>query len=151
MATVPLRAAPVFAATLRPTDPLPVPDAPDVTVIHGTPLTAVHEHAAVVVTATVGVLALASTFSLVGAIEYEHGATNAACVRVNVCVAIVSVAVRAAPVLAVTLNATVPLPVPAAPEVTVSHGALLTAVHAQAAVVVTFTVPGPAPEGTVCD
>jgi hypothetical protein len=78
MATVPLRAAPVFAATLRPTDPLPVPDAPDVTVIHGTPLTAVHEHAAVVVTATVGVLALASTFAPRRSDRYEHGATNAA-------------------------------------------------------------------------
>jgi hypothetical protein len=141
-----------LAATLRPTDPLPVPDAPEVTVIHGAPLAAVHEQPAAVVTATVGVLALASTFWLVGAIEYEHGATNAACVTVNVCVAIVSVPVRCAPVLAATLNATDPLPVPAAPEVTVSHdGALLTAVHAHDAAVVTFTVPAPAPDGTVSD
>ena len=59
--TVPLRAAPVFAAMLRPTDPLPVPDAPDVTVIHGAPLDAVHAQAAVVVTATTDVRAFAST------------------------------------------------------------------------------------------
>jgi hypothetical protein len=60
--TVPARAAPVFAAMLIPTEPLPVPEAPDVTVIHGAALTDVHAHAAVVVTATVEVLAFASTF-----------------------------------------------------------------------------------------
>jgi hypothetical protein len=58
---VPLRAAPVFAAMLRPTEPLPVPDAPDVTVIHGAALAAVHAHPVVVVTATAAVLAFAST------------------------------------------------------------------------------------------
>jgi hypothetical protein len=47
---------------LRPTDPLPVPDAPDVTVIHGAPLDDVQAQAAVVVTVTVVVLALATTF-----------------------------------------------------------------------------------------
>jgi hypothetical protein len=44
---------------LKPTVPFPVPAAPVVTVIHGTPLTAVHEHAAVVVTVSVPVLAVA--------------------------------------------------------------------------------------------
>ena len=61
MVTVPLRAPPVLAAMLTPTEPLPVPDAPDVTVIHGAPLVAVHAQAAVVVTATEAVCALAST------------------------------------------------------------------------------------------
>jgi hypothetical protein len=56
---VPARAVPVFAATLKPTVPLPVPEAPLVTVIHGAPLTAVHAHAAVVVTVTVPMLAVA--------------------------------------------------------------------------------------------
>jgi hypothetical protein len=59
IAIVPARGVPVFAATLKPTVPLPVPEAPLVTVIHGAPLTAVHAHAAVVVTVTVPVLALA--------------------------------------------------------------------------------------------
>jgi hypothetical protein len=76
--TVPVRAPSLFAAMLRPTEPFPVPDAPDVTLIHGAPLLAVHAHAAVVVTVTVVVLAPAATFWLVGEIAYVHGATNAA-------------------------------------------------------------------------
>jgi hypothetical protein len=51
--------------------------------------------------------------------------------------------------LTATLNATVPLPVPADPEVTVIHVALLTAVHAHVACVVTATVPVPPSAGTV--
>jgi hypothetical protein len=39
------------------------------------------------------------------------------------------------------LNATDPFPVPLAPDVIVSHAALLVAVHAQPAVVVTATEP----------
>ena len=58
---VPLRADPVLAATLNPTGPLPVPDVPEVTVIHGTPLVAVHVHPAPAVTVTVPVVALAAT------------------------------------------------------------------------------------------
>jgi hypothetical protein len=56
---VPARSMPVFAATLKPTVPLPLPEAPDVTIIHDEPLTAVHAHAAVVVTVTVPVLTVA--------------------------------------------------------------------------------------------
>lgn len=59
IAIVPARGVPVFASTLKLTAPLPLPEAPDVTVIHGTPLTAVHAHAAVVVTVTVPVLTVA--------------------------------------------------------------------------------------------
>jgi hypothetical protein len=44
-------------------------------------------------------------------------------------------------VLAAAVNATVPLPVPLAPPVTVSHAALLVAVHAQPAPAVTPTEP----------
>jgi hypothetical protein len=62
IATVPVRAPPLFAAMLRPTEPSPVPVAPEVTVIHGAPLVAVHAQAAAVVTVTVVVLAPASTF-----------------------------------------------------------------------------------------
>ncbi len=54
----------------------------------------------------------------------------------------VSVAVRGvAVVLAVAANATVPFPVPLAPEVTVSQLALLAAVQAHPAGVVTVTEP----------
>jgi len=50
--SVPVRAAPELAATVKPTDPVPVPVAPEVTEIHDAPLVAVHRHALVVVTAT---------------------------------------------------------------------------------------------------
>ena len=62
MVIVPLRAAPVFKATLNPTGPFPVPDAPDVTVSHGALLFAVHVQPAPAVTVTVPVVALAVTF-----------------------------------------------------------------------------------------
>jgi hypothetical protein len=48
---------------------------------------------------------------------------------------------RAAPVLACALYETVPLPVPDALPVTVIHGALLAAVHAQPVPVVIVTEP----------
>ncbi|KJU86896.1 hypothetical protein MBAV_000910, partial [Candidatus Magnetobacterium bavaricum] len=48
---------------------------------------------------------------------------------------------RLAPVFAVTEYATVPLPVPEAPEVIVIQLSLLFAVHAQVDAVVTLTLP----------
>jgi len=59
------------------------------------------------------------------------GGGAAACDTVKVCPPIVNVPVRAAPVFAATPNATVPLPVPDAPLVTVNHAAFALAVHAQ--------------------
>jgi len=44
-----------------------------------------------------------------------------------------------------TLNATVPLPVPAAPAVMVIHVVVVVAVHAQPVFAVTATEPGPPP------
>ena len=46
-------------------------------------------------------------------------------------------------VLAAALNATGPVPLPLAPDVTVSHAALLLAVHAQPLGAVTVTEPAP--------
>jgi hypothetical protein len=47
MVIVSVRAAPVFAATVKLTDPVPIPVAPAVIVIHdGALLTAVHAHPA---------------------------------------------------------------------------------------------------------
>jgi hypothetical protein len=57
--------------------------------------------------------------------------------------AIVSVAVRAAPVLAATVNCAVPLPLPLAPCVIVTNAALLVLVHAQPEAAVTVAVPVP--------
>ena len=53
----------------------------------------------------------------------------------------VMVPVRAAPVFAATLNATVPLPLPLAPAVTVIHAALPLAVQLHPSPAVTATVP----------
>jgi hypothetical protein len=50
--TVPLRPVPRFGSTTNPTDPLPVPDAPEVTMIHKALEAAVHEHVPPVVTVT---------------------------------------------------------------------------------------------------
>jgi hypothetical protein len=69
MVAVPVRAAPVFAATLKPTGPFPVPVAPDVMAIHVALLVAVHAQPAPAVTVTVPVVATAPTFWLAGAIE----------------------------------------------------------------------------------
>jgi hypothetical protein len=69
----------------------------------------------------------------------------------NVWPAIVSVPVRDVVLgLAATLNATVPLPLPVAPLVTVSHGvSLLTPVHEHPAAAV--TVVDPVPPAAVTD
>ena len=66
---VPVRALPVFAATLTPTDPFAVPVAPDVIAIHDSLLVAVHAQPEPAVTVTVPVVAAAPTFWLEGAIE----------------------------------------------------------------------------------
>ena len=70
---------------------------------------------------------------------------HAAWLTVNVAPAIVNVPFRGVPrLLAVTLNPTLPLLLPLAPDVTVSHGVLLlAAVHAQPAPAVTVTLPVP--------
>ena len=66
------------------------------------------------------------------------------CVTVKVLVPIVTVPVREpVPAFDATLSATVSVPTPAAPAVTVIHALLLTAVHAHAAAPLTFTVTLP--------
>ena len=70
---------------------------------------------------------------------------SAVCVTLNVVPAIVSVPLRLeAPVLAATLNATVPFPDPDAPLVTVIQEALLAAVHGHPVATVTVLLPLPA-------
>ena len=146
--SVPFRgAAVVLGVPLNSTEPVPVRLAPDVTVSHVAVLVAVHGQDAEVVTVT----ALpgpppAATAWLVGLIPY----VQAICETVKVWPAIVSVPLRGAVVLSVALNSTEPLPVPRAPDVTVSHVALLVAVHGQSAAVVTVTgLPGKTPAASV--
>src|SRR6187551_1998962 len=152
MVMVPVRAGPVFAATVKLTDPVPVPAAPAVIVIHdGALLTAVHAHVPPAVTAiAVPAPPAAAIDSLVGAIVVVQlggggGGGGAAWLTVNVWPAMVIVPVRATPVFAATVKLTDPVPTPAAPAVTVIHdGALLTAVHAHVPPAVTaIAVPAP--------
>src|SRR4051794_26814644 len=82
--------------------------------------------------------------------EKVHGGAGAACETVNAWPPMVSVPDRAAPVFAATVNATVPLPVPDAPPVTVSQPTFAPAVHAQVgADAVTVTDPEPPPSATL--
>jgi hypothetical protein len=144
-AIVPLRAAPEFAVTLNVVVPEPVRELPSATAIQSAAETAVQ---AQVVADAVTVIdpepPVLATLCVVGEMVNVHGAGGAACDTVNVCAPMVSVPVRAAPVFAAAVNVTVPLPVPDAPAVTVSHGAFAAAVHAQVfADAVTATEPGP--------
>ena len=71
------------------------------------------------------------------------------CVTLKLWPAIVNVPVRELVLLlAVALNATVPLPLPLAPPVTVNQDLLLTPVHAHPASDVTPVEPVPPPAGT---
>lgn len=73
-------------------------------------------------------------------------------VTVNPIPAMVSVAVRVAPVaFGSTLNWTVPAPEPDAPSVIVTHDAPLTAVHGQPVDAATDTDPTPPVAGIICD
>ena len=136
--------------------PFPLPFAPAVTVIHESLLLAVHVHPLDVDTVIAPAPPGRPIFVVPGEIEYEQfcggggggggggGAAAAAWLTVKVRVAIVSVPVRAVPVLAATVKPTDPLPVPVAPDVIVIQDALLFAVHRHALVVVTATgVPVP--------
>jgi hypothetical protein len=138
---VAVRAAPLFATTLNAITPLPLPDAPCVTVSHAALLTVVHEHPLPVDSETVPLPSPGPTLRLDGEIEYVHAGMNARCVTVKVRVAIVAVPVRSAPVFAARVRRTCPFPVPVAPEATVIHDALLVAVQVQPAPAITLTVP----------
>jgi hypothetical protein len=68
---------------------------------------------------------------------------------VTICPAIVTVPVRATPAFAATVNDTVPLAVPLAPDAIEIHATVLTAVHGQPVEAVTDTdVPADPVEGT---
>jgi hypothetical protein len=140
MVSVPLRAGPVFAAALKLIDPLPLPDDALVIVSQFALLVAFHAQPLAAVTATVPVPPPAAIDWLPGAMEKLQ---PAACVTVNGFPAIVTVALRAAPVFALTEKLTVPSPVALAPLVIEIHGTSSVAVHAQLAPAVTATLPVP--------
>ena len=139
----PLRWVPLgLAVALKPTVPPPFPLAPLVTVSQEVLLlTPVHAQPVGAVTVVDPVPPADAIDWLAGLIAYVHGA--AACVTENVWPAIVSEPLRCVAFgFAAALNATVPVPLPLAPLVTVSHDVLLlTPVHAQPANVVTVVEP----------
>jgi hypothetical protein len=132
------------------TDPLPLPVAPVLTVIHDALLLAVQAQPVGTVTVTVPVPAADVRVAEAGEIAGAHDIP--VCVTVNVDPAIVSVPTRLVVlVLAAMLNVTVPAPDPDAPAPTVIHATLLTAVHWQPVPAVTVLLPEPPAAATDWD
>ena len=77
MVSVPVRLKPAFAATVNATEPLPLPFAPDVIMIHGAPLLAVQAHPLPVVTATTRLPPAADTAVDVGCNVVLHAGVGA--------------------------------------------------------------------------
>jgi hypothetical protein len=141
----PLRAGPEFAATVNRTWPSPVPLVGGVRVIHETVDAADHAQPLAVRTSNVPCPPLSSMLALVGdSVKVQPWPW----VSVKVRPAIASVALRPGPLVAAALYWTSPLPVPAAPEVIVSHDVLLDAVQLQPAPAVTVILPAPPPDPT---
>jgi hypothetical protein len=148
MSSIPVRAAPVFAAVVKAIEPLPVPAAGLVIVSHcGSLEDAVHPQAGPAVTVTVPEPPPAAKFWLVGASAKVHAAC---CVTVSVWPPIVTDPLRAAPLFAATAICTVPFAAPDAPAVMVIHASVVEAVQAQPAPAVTAisNVPPGACEST---
>ena len=107
---LPDRAAPLFACTASFTLPLPLPDDPAATLIHGVLLDDDHGQPDTVVTATFVSPAAADIVTRSGArVKLQFSA----CDTVNVRPPIVNVSERSGPLLAAAVKPTVPLPVPA--------------------------------------
>lgn len=139
-----------FGATVKETVPPPLPLELPLIVIHAKVLDADHEQPADVVTVVDALPPAATTDCDVG--EIANVQPVGSWVAVNVRPAIVAVAVRCRDVVfGVAVNVTVPLPVPLAPLVSVSHAVLLAAVQAQPAVVVTVTDGAPPLESRFSD
>jgi hypothetical protein len=149
--TVPLRGVAFgFAAMLNDAEPLPLPLAPAVTVIQPALLVDVHEQPVGEVTVVDPVVAPAPTDWPPGEIEYVQAAAD--CVIENVCPPMVSVPVRCVAFgFGAMSNDAEPLPLPLVEPWSVTHPALLVAVHAQPAGAVMLVDPGPPAAAIVCD
>src|SRR6187200_1590935 len=108
---VPVRDGPVAAAAVKVMVPAPSPLTPEVMVIHGALLVAVHEQPAAAVTPTDRFPPLASTLRSSGETSKVQPGDS---VTVTTWPAIVSVPLRAGPVVGATVKPTVPFPAPAA-------------------------------------
>jgi len=116
---VPDRAGPPVDATVKFTVPFPFPLEPDVIVIHGCALVAVHAQPAPAATVTDPLPPDDATDCESGAMANVHPSP---CVMVTVCPATVTAPDRAGPLSAATLIVTVPDPLPLAPDARVIHG-----------------------------
>ena len=141
---VPERPGPLVEATVKFTLPFPLPLEPDVTLIHGCALVAVHAHPSPAVTVTEPFPPDEATDCESGEMAKVHPSP---CVIVTVCPATVTVPDREGPLSGATLSVTVPDPVPFAPDVMVIQSALLAAVHGHPAddVMARLRVPPDAP------
>jgi hypothetical protein len=148
---VPVRGAFVgLAATATVTVPEAVPLAPDETVSQPAALVALQVQPLAAVTDVVVDWAVASSDRLAGEIAKVQAAP--ACVTVKVLPAIVMAPDRlVVAVFAAALKPTVPLPVPVAPAVMVSHDAFDTAVQPHVDPAVTLILPVPPPAATLAD
>jgi hypothetical protein len=137
--SVPERDGPSVAAIVNVTLPDPFPLAPDVSVIHGTLLTALQAHPAAAATFTDRAPPEGSAANVSGATSKLHPGD---CVTVKSWPATVNVPVRDGPLVGATVNGTVPFPVPAVVPIEV-HGTSLDAVHGHPGPVVTATTLDP--------
>ena len=151
--SVPERGVVVFAAIANPTEPLPVPDAPLVTVSHGAFDAAVQvQVVAEAVTATLPAPPVSATSWAVGEMVNEQGGGGTpACETAKVFPAIAIVELRALnAVFAATLKLTVALPLPVFPAMLI-HCALVVAVHAQVGAEAVIAIdPAPPVSGNPC-
>jgi len=141
--------APPLAATEKEIEPLPVPVAPAVIVIHETVLAATQTHAVWVMTDTLPVSPLLGTERLLGeSVNVQEVLPGWLTPNVNTAAAVVPVIVMlpdcgSGEGLAATVNDTDPAPLPVAPDVMLTQLSLLTADHEQPAAVVTVRLPFP--------
>ena len=132
MLSVPCRSGPLFAATVNPTEPLPVPLAPDVIDIQPALLVAVQPQPLPALTSTEPLPPLAATLNEDVRSEIEQPLP---CVTVNVRPPAVIAALRDGPLFRAAAKRTVPSPVPLAPDKIVSHDIVEVAVQPQPALV----------------
>jgi hypothetical protein len=124
-----------------------VPLVPELMVIQGALLLAVHAQPAAAVTLMLPSVLVCGADTLCGEIVVVH--VTPAWVTVTVWPAIVNVPVRGVLALLAAIDSdTVPVPLPVDPPVIVIQGSALVAVHEQPPTEVTVMVPGEAPAAT---
>lgn len=146
MLTCPVRAAPLFAATVRATVPFALPLWPDAIAIQLAPLDALHAQPESVATSTVKRPPDAGALSDVRLSEKRHGAAAWLSGTRSVPTLIVAERCEGAG-FALTANGTVALPCPSRVPVSETQLLSVTTLHVQSRAVVTFSAPDPPDDG----